>query len=73
MVDNNPAAPKFLDENEPCFRELRGTCDNDHRDHCAKGIGSEVRHAPVTTPEEEEALWMSLVLNVVYKQATLCI
>jgi hypothetical protein len=69
----NPAAPKFLDKDEPCFRELRRTCDNVYRDLRAKGIGTE---APVITPEEEEALWMSSVLNVaffVYKLAMLCI
>ena len=26
MVDNNPASPKFLDKDEPCFHELRRTC-----------------------------------------------
>ena len=67
MVDNNPAAPTFLDKDELCFRELCGTCDNVYRDLHAKGIGTEVRHAPVITPEEEEALWMPSVL------AMLCI
>ena len=65
MVDNNPAASKFLNKDEPCCRELRGTCNNVYRDLRAKGIGIEVGHAPVITPEEEEALWMSSVLNVV--------
>ena len=46
------AAPKFLDKDESCFHELRGTCDNVYRDLRARGIGTEVRQAPIITPEE---------------------
>ena len=63
--NDNPAAPKFLDKDEPCFHELRRTCDTVYRDLRAKGLGTEVRQAPVITPEAAEALGMSSELNVV--------
>ncbi len=64
MVDKNPTSPKFLNKAETCFREIRGTCDSVYRDLRSKGIGAEVRHAPLITPEEEEKLWVSGVLSI---------
>ena len=32
MIDKNPDSPKFLDKDEPCFPELRRSCDNMNRD-----------------------------------------
>ena len=44
MLDKNPGAPKFLDKQETCFREIRGTCDTVYRDLRSKGVGAEVHH-----------------------------
>ena len=64
MLDKNPGAPKFLDKQETCFREIRGTCDTVYRDLCSKGVGAEVHHTPIFTAEEEAKLWQLEILTI---------
>ena len=54
MLDKNPGSPKFLNRSESAFRDIHGTCDSVYRDLHSKGIGTEVKHASLITPEEEE-------------------
>ena len=64
ILDNNPNFPKLLDKQQTCFRDIRGTCDTVYRDLRSQGIGAEVRHAPIITPNEEEKLWLTEVFNI---------
>ena len=56
MLDKNPGSPKFLNRSESAFRDIHGICDSVYRDLHSKGIGTEVKHASLITPEEEEKL-----------------
>ena len=49
--------PNFLDKKDPRFRDLRGACDNVSRKLREEGVGADVKHAAIFTPEEEEKLW----------------
>ena len=49
---------------EPKFREFRSAIDCVFRRLRSEGIGTEVRHAPLVTADEEEKLWESSVLNI---------
>ena len=69
MLAKNPSTPKFLDKGETCFSEICGTCDIIYRDLRSKGIGVEVCHAPIITPEEEDKLWQSGVLSITNPKA----
>ena len=62
MLDKNPCTPKFLNKEESCFRDIRGTCDSVYRGLRSKGIGAEISHTPLISDEEETQLWKSEVL-----------
>ena len=64
MLNKNPGSPKFLNRSESAFRDIHGTCDSVYRDLHSKGIGTEVKHASLITPEEEEKLWTTEILSV---------
>ena len=55
-LEINPTAPRIMDKDDPRFQVLRSACDNVFRQLRAQGIGTEVRHAPIITAEEEEKL-----------------
>ena len=63
MLIENPSAHKFLDKSDTCFKGIRGTCDTIYRELRSQGIGVEVCHAPVITPEEK--LWLYHVWCVI--------
>ena len=56
--------PNFLDKSDPRFRELRGACESISRQLRQAGVGAEVKHAALITPDEEDMLWTSGVLGV---------
>ena len=56
----------FLIIGVPCFSEIFGTFDTIYRDLCSKGIGVEIFHAPVITPDKEDKLQQSIVLRICY-------
>ena len=47
----------FLDKSDPRFRELRGACESILRQLRQAGVGAEVKHAALITPDEEDMLW----------------
>ena len=49
----------FLDKTDARFRELRGACDSVSRNLRKEGVGAEVKHASIFSPEEELKLWSS--------------
>ena len=57
-------SPNFLDKSDPRFRELRGACESISRQLRQAGVGAEVKHAALITPDEEDMLWTSGVLGV---------
>ena len=48
--------PNFLDKTDHRFRELRGAVSRNLR---KEGVGAEVKHASIFSPEEELKLWSS--------------
>ena len=64
MLSKTRTAPKILDKDDPRFIEFRSAVDNVFRKLRSEGVGTEVRHAPLVTPDEEDKLWESGVLNI---------
>ena len=64
MLEKNPGSPKFLNKSDPTFRDINRTCDSVYRDLHSKGIGTEVKHASLITPEEEGKLWTAEVFLI---------
>ena len=64
ILDKNPGSPKFHNRSESAFRDIHGTCDSVYRDLHSKGIGMEVKHGSLITPEEEEKQWTTEILSV---------
>ena len=62
MLDANPDAPRFMDRQESCFRDLTRTCDSVYRDLHSKGVGTSVRHTSIFSSEDEAKLWETGVL-----------
>ena len=58
-----PDCPNFMDRKNQRFRDLTGALQVRYRELRKEGIGTVVKHAPVVTGEEEDALWKSNVLN----------
>ena len=57
------SCPNFMNRKDPNFRELTGALQVRFRELREEGIGAQVNHAPVVTPEEEEMLWGSKVIG----------
>ena len=49
----------FMNRKDPAFKELSGALQVRYRDLRQAGIGAVVKHAPLVTADEEEALWVS--------------
>ena len=56
MRSIDPECPNFLDATNYKFKELHAALDNLGRQLHTEGVGAEVKHASIST-EEEEALW----------------
>ena len=69
MIDKNPDSPKFLDKDEPCFPELRRSCDNVNRDLRTNGIGMPCSryHA-----QKRETLLLALMIDFTQRLLCLC-
>ena len=63
------ALPRFFKRVKHVSAKFCGTCDTIYKDLRSKGIGAEVCHAPVITPEEEDKLWQSSVLTLTNPKA----
>ena len=50
--------PEFLDKADPVL-SARGACQTISRDLRKEGIGAEMKHTEIFTPEEEDLLWSS--------------
>ena len=64
MREINIDTPNFIDKGDRRFRELHGVVESVLCDLRRNGIGAEVKHAPVISPEEEEQLWASGTLGI---------
>ena len=62
MKSLNPSYPNFL-EKSPEFVEFHRTLDNLLRKLRTYGIGSEAKHTPSISIQEENILWSSGVVN----------
>ena len=63
MLDHTPDAPKFMDQKDVHFRDIRGTCDTVFRKLHSEGVGADTRHTPIITADEQDRLWSSGVLS----------
>ena len=54
--------PNFMNRKDPDFRELAGSVQVRYRELHEEGVGAVVKHAVVTT-DEEDALWQSKVIG----------
>ena len=52
-----------MNRKDPNFRELTGALQVRFRQLRGEGVGAQVIHAPVVTPEEEDMLWGSKVIG----------
>ena len=57
------SVPDFMSRKDPSFRDLTGAIQVQFRELRERGVGAVVKHAPVITYEEEEALWQSKVIG----------
>ena len=55
MRDIDPKAPNFLDQKDD-FKKLYGTMDTHFR-ALRQGVGAQVNHAKLLTPQEENLMW----------------
>ena len=62
MCESYPSCPNFLNKKDARFRPLQRTVDAYFHNLHSQGLGS-TKHAEVVTPEEEEQLWTSGVMN----------
>ena len=65
MLENNPQAPRFMDKNNTIYRDLHRVRDSIYKQLHSAGVGVVVKHASIITPEEEDKLWDSGVLNAI--------
>ena len=56
--------PNFLDKKDSRFSELSGTCESMARQLREQGVGANIKHAQVITPEEEDKLWDSGAMGI---------
>ena len=56
--------PNFLDKTNFSFKQLHAAIDNFGRQLRLEGIGTEVKHASIISPREENYLWEAGVLGV---------
>ena len=63
MREIDPDCPNFLDKKMHEFKELHSILDNMARRLRQDGVGAEVKHATLITPEEERMLWEQGVLG----------
>ena len=56
--------PNFMDKKDGRFYELSGTCESVARKLRVQGVGANVKHAQVVTPEEEDQLWNSGTIGI---------
>ena len=64
VLEISPNAPKFFDQSDSTYRDLRRSCDTIYRELRSQGIGTEINRTPIFTMEEEEKLWDTGVFNI---------
>lgn len=60
---HDPRCPNFMNRKDPRFSELTGTIQVKYRELREAGIGADVKHASVVTPDEEDILWKTRTLG----------
>ena len=60
MREADPKAPNFLDQKDG---DLHGTMDTHFRALRQQGVGAQVNHAKLLTPEEENLMWQLVVMG----------
>ena len=60
----SPRAPNIIEQKNPDFKDLHGTVDSVFRSLRTEGVGTEVKHAPVVTKEQENLLWEHIVVDL---------
>ena len=58
----NPCCSNFLNKKDARFKPLQGTMDALFHNLHSQGLGR-IKHAEIITPEEEEQLWESGIMN----------
>ena len=61
---NAGSCPNFMNRKDPNFRELTGALQVRFRELREEGIGAQVNHAPVVTPEEEDMWGLKVVTTL---------
>ena len=64
VLEVSPNLPKFFNQSDNTFRDLRRSCDTVYRELRSQGIGTEVNRTPIFNMDEEQKLWDSGVLSV---------
>ena len=54
----------IFDRDDPDFKRLYYTCENNFQELCADGVGSQSRPTEVPTPADKEKLWQTGILSV---------
>lgn len=72
MQHKNNTLTSFLDKGDVRFRGLRGVMESVFQSLHREGLGTEVKHAPVISVEEEEKLWESKMLGDDSPEVLLC-
>ena len=60
----NRDCPNFLDKKDGRFSELTGTCQSVAGALREQGVGAQVKHAQVNTPEEEDLFWNAGAMGI---------
>ena len=58
-----PNCPNFMDRKNNRFRDITGALQVRYRELLKEGVGTVVKHAPVVTAEEKDALWKTNVIG----------
>ena len=64
MRTENPKYPNFLSGQDPEFQPFKTALDNIYKKLTTDGVGAESSHTESISPNEENQLWSTGVLNV---------
>lgn len=64
MRHENPSYPNFFNKDDPAFTSFQATLNNLFKSLRKDGIGAEASRAETITPDEEDTLWETGVLNI---------
>ena len=64
MRTENPNYPNFLSKQDPKFHSFKTALDNIYKKLTSDGVGAGSAHTESISPDEENQLWSTGVLNV---------